>query len=77
MKAGNPYFVPTREPSSTLANYMSAIKKYISGLMKKPPKHHSNLTQDEREALASSKSRKEIKIQAADKGGKIVVMNKK
>ena len=77
MKAGNPYFVPTREPSSTLANYMSAIKKDISGLMKKPPKHHSNLTQDEREALASLKSRKDIKIQAADKGGKVVVMNKK
>ena len=56
---------------------MSAIKKDITDLLKKPPKHHSNLTQAEREALSTLGSRKDIKIQAADKGDKVVIMNKK
>ena len=50
---------------------MSAVKKDITRLLKKPPTHHPNLTQEEREALATLSSRKDIKIQAVDKGGKV------
>ncbi len=37
----------------------------------------SNMTTQEREALKSLKSNEQIVIQEADKGGKIVVMNRR
>ena len=75
MKTRNPYYNPSKYPSSALSSYISAIKSDVVDLLKKPPHHKSNMSAEERASLSSLASRKDIKIQPADKGGKVVVMN--
>ena len=75
-KIKNPYFNPSKKPSDSLSTYISAIKKGVVDLLHKPNRNPSNMTIQEREALKSLRSNEQIVIQEADKGGKIVVMNR-
>ena len=76
-KLGNPYFNPKKDPSHNLTSYLSAVKKDVSDLLKKPARHKSNMSNEERAALKSLEANDKIVIQNADKGGKIVLMDKK
>ena len=75
-KVSNPYYNPPRNPSDALATYISAIKRDVLDLLKKPSRHPSNMTPQEREALKSLTKNNNIVIQEADKGGKIVMMDR-
>ena len=54
----------------------TAIKSSIQQLFKNKKAVKDNLTEGERIALENLRNREDIVIQQADKGGKIVVMNK-
>ena len=56
--------------------YISAIKKDITDLMTKPTYEKSNLTLEERISLKNLSERTDIIIHSADKGGKIVIMDR-
>lgn len=75
MKLRNPYYNPSTGPSTALRSYIAAIKSDVTDLLKRPPNHKSNMSAEERAALSSLALRKDIKIQPADKGGKVVIMN--
>ena len=55
---------------------MSAVKKDITQLLKKENNHRSNLTVQERQALDDLSTNEKIIIKPADKGGRIVIMDK-
>ena len=61
MKTRNPYYNPSKYPSSALSSYISAIKSDVVDLLKKPPHHKSNMSAEERASLSSLASRKDIK----------------
>ena len=77
-KLKNPYWNPPKITPKSLNVYISALKNSITRLIKKAD-HTSiknNLTEDERLALKSLKDQDEVIIQQADKGGKIVLMDR-
>lgn len=73
----NPYYNPSSGPSDALARYISAIKKDVTDLLSRPNQHGTNLTTQEREALNTLMKNEDLVIKEANKGGRIVVMNKK
>ena len=75
-KVSNRFYNPSQDPSKVLATYISAMKKDVSDMMNKPNYENPNMTVEEREALKSLKEREDVIIQSADKGGKVVVMNR-
>ena len=75
-KIKNPYWNPSQQPPSALALYITAIKEGIKGIFSLETQLKDNLSQNERLALENLKQREDIIIQQADKGGKIVIMNK-
>ena len=75
-KIRNPYWNPKKNPPNALVLYIKAIKESICALLSKNTSFKDNLTQDQRIALSNLKQREDIVIQQADKGGKIVIMNK-
>ena len=72
----NRYYNPWKDPSRVLTTYISAVKKDVSDMINKPNYNKPNMTIEEREALKSLRKKKDIIIQSADKGGKIVVMDR-
>ena len=76
-RIANPYFNPSTRPPDALATYISAIKKDVTQSIKSPSNHRSNLTIEERQALKDLSGDDDIVIKPADKGGKVVVMNRK
>ena len=75
-KMKNPYYQPPHCQSKNLELYLSNIKNSITQLIKSPKSMTPNMTNDEHIALANLKSRSDIIIHSADKGGKIVIMDK-
>ena len=75
-KFKNPYFQPPHERSKNLNVYLSAVKNSIIQLCKLPFNNKPNMTNNETIALNNLKSRDDIIIHSADKGGKVVVMNR-
>ena len=75
-KVSNRFYNPSQDPSKVLATYISAMKKDVSDMMNKPNYEKPHMTVEERAALKSLKDRKDVIIQSADKGGKVVVMNR-
>ena len=73
----NPYYNPPKDPSFNLNTYLSKVRECISRLIQTPNRYKSNLTSKEHAALTSLAKNEEIVIKSADKGGKIVVMDKK
>ena len=71
----NRYFNPSMNSSPNLEKFISNVKSEITDLCAAPIRHKSNMSQLERAKLVSLKERKDIIIQRADKGGKIVLMN--
>ena len=71
------YYNPSIGLSDALARYISAIKNDLTDLLSRPNRHTSNLTTQEREALKNLMKNEDLVIKEADKGGRIVVMNKK
>ena len=73
----NPYFnPPTKYTPPNLEKYIAATKTSIVNLISKSSACGSNLSTSERETLESLKMRTDITITSADKGGKVVVMDK-
>ena len=74
----NPYWNPPKITPKSLNVYISAVKNSITRLIKKADytSIRNNLTDDERIALRNLKEQNEMIIQQADKGGKIVLMDK-
>ena len=73
----NPYFCASANFSSpSLEKYIASTKSTVGKLVNKPIKSISNMTSSERATLNSLKSRDDIVITRADKGGKVVVMDK-
>ena len=62
--------------SENLNLYLASIKNFITELCKKPFIFKHNITEGEKIALNNLKSRDDIVIQRADKGGKTVIMEK-
>ena len=75
-KMKNPYYNPPGNSPKALDLYITAIKSSIQQLFKNKKAVKDNLTEGERIALENLRNREDIVIQQADKGGKIVVMNK-
>ena len=76
-KHKNPfYYPPTNSTPSNLEKYLASTKADIMKLVEKPTKSSSNLSLTERETLKSLQKRSDIIIHSADKGEKIVVMDK-
>ena len=75
-KLKNPFFNPPYSHSENLNLYLASIKNSITELCKKPFIFKHNITEDEQIALNNLKSRDNIVIQRADKGGKTVIMEK-
>ena len=74
----NPYFNPqAKYTPPNLEKYIAATKTAVSELVKKPTTFSSNLSQNERDTLDSLRKRTDISITSADKGGKVVVMDRK
>ena len=72
----NPYYNPSSSPSDTLAVYIAAVKNSITKLWKRKERVTDNLSEGERLALDDLQKREDIVIQQADKGGKIVIMDR-
>ena len=72
----NPYWNPSKSPPNPLMLYIAAVKESIKGLVNAKVRCKDNLSENERIALSNLKEREDIVIQQADKGGKIVIMNK-
>ena len=76
-KYRNPYFcVSSNITPPALEKYIASTKSDIRKLAKQPNKVSSNSSSSERMTLDSLKKRKDIIITKADKGGKVVVMDK-
>ena len=72
----NPYYNPTNSPPKMLEVYIAAVKNSIKKLWKSNKSVTDNLTKEERLAIDSLKQRDDVVFQQADKGGKIVIMNR-
>ena len=73
----NPYFNPqSKYTPPNLEKYIAATKTAITELVKRPSTSSSNLSQSERGTIDSLRKRNDISITSADKGGKVVVMDK-
>ena len=76
-KLKNPYFnPPSNSTPANLEKYIATTKSDITKLINKQTKHGSNLSPSERNVLKSLKVKSDIVLHPADKGGKIVVMDK-
>lgn len=75
-RINNPYYNPSKTPPKAVDLYIAAIKNSIKKMFRKDIKVKDNLTEDQRKGLTSLKDRDDIVIQTADKGKKIVIMNK-
>ena len=74
-KLPNRYFNPNHETPLNLQRYISVVKKEVTELLKKPNYQEPNLTSDERLKLRYLSENRNLTIKAADKGGKIVIMD--
>ena len=74
-KFPNLYFNPNHETPLNLQRYISVVKKEVTELLKKPNYQEPNLTSDERLKLRYLSENRNLTIKAADKGGKIVIMD--
>ena len=73
----NPYFnSPAQYTPPNLEKFIAATKTSIADLISKPSPRNTNMTSSERDTMASLKKRSDIVITSADKGGKVVVMDK-
>ena len=73
----NPYFSPqAKYTPANLEKYIASTKLDVLKLMNKPSQISSNLSSSERQTLKSLKNREDIVITKADKGGKVVVMDR-
>jgi len=72
----NPYFNPPTDTCPKLESYLSCIKTDITNLLNQPQKTKTNLTVEERLALQNLSSNSNLIIKKADKGGKIVIMER-
>ena len=74
----NPYFYPSLNSASpNLEKYIASTKSDIKRLIEKQGiNHQSNLSSSERLTLKSLKERNDILITTADKGGKVVILDK-
>ena len=75
-KLPNPYFYPNGTPPENLQLYTSKIKEEVTKAINKRNYTTSNLSTEEIVAVKSLSMNSNIVIQSADKGGKIVLMNK-
>ena len=76
-KYKNPYYYPsTNFTPPNLEKYIAATKTDIMKLIEKPSHLPSNLSPSERETLNSLQNRPDIIINKADKGVKVVVMDR-
>ena len=73
----NPYYNPSSSPPDNLAVYINAVKNSIIKLWNRKTPVVNNLTEEERLAFDALQKREDIVIQQADKGGKIVIMDRK
>ncbi|XP_070194281.1 uncharacterized protein [Littorina saxatilis] len=69
------YREPQQDKSVDVELYIAKCHREISKLKSKPARN-SNLTRDEQQALVSLKSRQDIVIKPADKGGAVVVWDR-
>ena len=74
-KLPNRYFNPNHETPLNLQRYISLVKKEVTELLKKPSYEQPNLTSDERLTLRYLSENCNLTIKAADKGGRIVIMD--
>ena len=72
----NKFFQPPTDHNEILNHYLTSVKSAITDLCKKPFTYISNISNEESNALKNLQSRDDIVIHSADKGGKIVIMNK-
>ena len=73
----NPYFDPQAKfTPANLEKYLASTKMDILKLINNPSQTPSNLSSSERQTLKSLKNRNDIIITNADKGGKVVVMDR-
>ena len=73
----NPFFDPPANYSTpNLENYLAATKSDILRLSDTPSNYSTNMSTAERITLDSLRKRSDIVITSADKGGKIVVLDK-
>ena len=74
-KLPNRYFNPKRETPLNLQRYISVVKKEVTELLKNPNYQEPNLTSHEWLKLRYLSENRNLTIKAADKGGKIVIMD--
>ena len=74
-KLPNRYFNPNHETPLNLQRYISVVKKEVTELLKNPNYQEQNLTSDKLSKLRYLPENRNLTIKAADKGGKIVIMN--
>ena len=72
----NKFYQPPIDHNEILNHYLTSVKSAITDLCKKPFTYIPNISNEESNALKNLQSRDDIIIHSADKGGKIVVMNK-
>ena len=73
----NPFFdPPANYTTPNLENYLAATKSDILRLSDTPSNYSTNMSTAERITLDSLRKRSDIVITSADKGGKIVVLDK-
>ena len=73
----NPFFDPPKNfATPVLEKYLAATKSDILNLSNTPTNYSTNMSTDERNTLDSLKKRRDIIITRADKGGKVVVMDR-
>ena len=75
-KISNKYYHPEKEHPVNLNVYLAAVKDDVCKMMETPKYVRSNISNDERIALRNLSKRDDIQIQTADKGGKVVIMDK-
>ena len=73
----NPYFnSPAQYTPPNLEKFIAATKTSIADLISKPSPRNTNMSSSDRDTMSSLKKRSDIVITSADKGGKVVVMDK-
>jgi len=76
VRVSNPYFHPNRDGSENLEIFISNVKNDVTKMLNTPSYHKSNLTIEERSALRNLKENENLIINSADKGGRVVIMDK-
>ena len=72
-----PYFHPSISASPNLEKYIASTKSDVKNLIEKQGGNNQfNLSSSERPTLRSLKERNDIVITSADKGGKVVILDK-